>query len=282
MSFSQKQIAITIGGHNLSGLRASVIVEGSGSMVGCNAVGAIYGLTLSTMNALTIINVLPNYTSETPISISAGDSSTGVQLIFSGQVLWAAMDGQNQPNVCLRFMANGNGAPNAKTIEPTSYKGKTPASQILQKLSGQAGLSFENNGIKAILNSPYFPGSVGHQIRQCCHHAGVEHIIEKGVLAVWNPGDSRQTGGGVLISPATGMVGYPTFTQNGLVVKSVFRPELGFANQFTVQSDYTPACGTWITTHITHEIECLMPHGQWFTVVEAMTPAPNQVPPTHY
>jgi hypothetical protein len=278
MSFSQKQISVTIGGHTLSNLRMSVIVEGAGGMAGATAVGAIYGLTLSTMNALTVITYNPNYVSQKPISVSAGDSATGVQLIFSGTVWWAAMDGQNQPNVCFRFHATGNGAPNAMTTEPTSFKGKVPVTQMLQKLSGKAGLSFENSGISAMLNNPYFPGSVGHQIRQICQHAGVEHIIEKGVLAVWNPGQGRQTGGGVVISPQTGMVGYPTFTQAGLVVKSKFRPELGFAQIFTVQSDYQPACGSWINTHITHEIECLMPNGQWFTVVEGQSPGGEAAP----
>jgi hypothetical protein len=58
-------------------------------------------------------------------------------------------------------------------------------------------------------------------IRNLAEDAGFEWIMDKGVLAITLPGQARVP---VLISPQTGMVGYPTFVSPNIVVKALFNP----------------------------------------------------------
>jgi hypothetical protein len=61
-------------------------------------------------------------------------------------------------------------------------------------------------------------------------------------LAITPPGPAR-AGDPVLISPQTGMVGYPTFVSPNIVVKALFNPNVKYQGLIQVQSELTPACG---------------------------------------
>lgn len=65
------------------------------------------------------------------------------------------------------------------------------------------------------------------------------------------------------------MVGYPAFTQSGIIVATLFVPTLKRGGQITVQSDLAPACGTWWINNLTYDLESMVPGGKWFAVIEA-------------
>ena len=63
------------------------------------------------------------------------------------------------------------------------------------------------------------------------------------------------------------MVGYPIFVSNNLVVRSVFNPNIKYQGFIKIQSDLTPANGTWKVGKIEYELESKVPHGKWFNVM---------------
>ena len=79
----------------------------------------------------------------------------------------------------------------------------------------------------------------------------------------------------MLISPQTGMRGYPAFNQNAVVVTALFNPAVKPYGNIQIQSDITPACGTWKVNRLTYELESLTPHGRWFMTVEAVSTQPS-------
>lgn len=93
-------------------------------------------------------------------------------------------------------------------------------------------------------------------------HAGIEHIIENNTLAIWPTGHARQ-GDAIMISPETGMIGYPIFNQPSITVSTIFNPAIKYGGKMQVQSNLTPACGLWSINMVDLELDSMMPHGKW-------------------
>jgi hypothetical protein len=131
------------------------------------------------------------------------------------------------------------------------------------------GLNFENNGVQVQLSNPYLSGTARTQAQTVAQHAGIEWIIDNGTLAIWYPGQAR---GGVapLISPSTGMVGYPAYTSQGILVRSIYNPSIGYGHKIEVVSDLQDACGEWVINSLSYDLESMVPHGKWFATMEAV------------
>ncbi|MGA1801484.1 phage tail fiber protein [Rhizobium sp. HT1-10] len=93
--------------------------------------------------------------------------------------------------------------------------------------------------------------------------------INQTFMAIIPPDKPRQ-GRATLISPETGMVGYPAFNQNNVLVAAIFNPSLLYGGEIEVKSDLTPACGKWKVIRLEYELESLVPKGKWFMKIEAV------------
>jgi hypothetical protein len=274
LAFTQKllsyQITFASGGTlNLSGLRSTCEMKNAGTPSGAEADIVIYGMTLSSMNELTVIGATQMYqVNKNTISIQAGDER-GMSLIFTGTILQAFVDAQAMPEVCFRITAIAGAFENVMKSKPSSFQGSADVAQIAEHLAKKMGLSFENSGVKVKLSNPYSSGSYRTQMLELAEHAGIQWTIDRGTLAIWNPGQSRK-GGGALISPKTGMVGYPAHAQPGVIFACLFQPPpaLQFGSSFTLESDLTPASGQWTVQNLTYLLESITHHGKWFCIVE--------------
>jgi hypothetical protein len=236
---------------------------------------AIYGLPLETMNQLSTVGTQTDFIDKNTISVSAGDSASSLTLVYSGLINDAYVDANNQPQVCFRIRAVPGGSYYAvQPVTPISLQGSQDVAQMLSKIAGQMELSFENNGVNVKMSNPYYSGSPWGQAVAIARHANVEMVVDRGVLAISPHGQPRTTGGIPLISAATGMIGYPAFRQSVIMVKSLFNPATQILGQIQVQSTLTPANGTWMVFHMIHDLECAMPHGRWFSVMEAQKGSP--------
>jgi hypothetical protein len=149
---------------------------------------------------------------------------------------------------------------NVKPQVPLSFQGPTPASTIAQKLAGYLGMTPENNGVNAVLTNPYYASDAVSKIRMLAEHAGFDWIMDRGVLAITPPGQAR-AGDPVLISPQTGMSGYPEFVSPNVVVKALFNPNVRYLGLIQVQSELTPACGIWKVIKLDLDLESKVPQG---------------------
>jgi hypothetical protein len=270
LAFTQKlmQASISLGGsaNTFSGLRMSATIEAQGAtengLTG-NMELAIWGMPLSLMNQLTTLGA--NYTAkmQEQVELSAGDSD-GMFLVFVGDIIRAYVDAQNMPLVAFRLYATSGGPTwSMKPVPPISLSGPQDVAQMLQRLAKQMGMTLENNGVNVKLRNPYYGGSPWQQASQIARHAGINMIADRNTLAIM-PGGQARKGDVVLVSPQTGMVGYPMFEQASLIVKCEFNPNINPMGQIQVKSDLTPACGKWNINKTTYELECFMPHGRWF------------------
>ena len=85
-------------------------------------------------------------------------------------------------------------------------------------------------------------------------------------------GGSRN-GSAPIVSPQTGMIGYPAYTAYGIMLKTIFNPSIGFGQQIQVQSSLQPACGNWAVYGLDHALDEEMPdNGLWESDILAYNP----------
>ena len=284
MSFVQRilEASITLasgnfaGGGNsltLSGLRMSAIIEASGGPSSSTLELTIYGMTLSQMNQLSTVGSQLYQQNQNHITLKAGDAQAGMATAFKGDIFNAFVDAQQMPNVCLRISAKPGASTDVQPTTPTSVKGTSDVATVMKQLAQKGGWALENNGVNVKLNNMYLAGAIGQQMRTLARHAGIEFFFDHTTsnAVITPPGQARQGSSTPLISPQTGMIGYPCFNQAQVIVRVIFNQSIQFYGKVTIQSDLTAACGSFTVFHVVHELECEVPRGKWFSVLSAFS-----------
>lgn len=226
----------------------------------------IHGLTPSLLHQLSSLNQTTMATRKNTIIISAGDDVSGMATVFQGQIMIGQIMLNTAPDTALMVLAQAGAFAAVQTVPPSSYPGSADAAVIMSNLAHLAGLNFENNGVSVQLATPYYPGSPLEQIRRCAQAAGIEYVVDDKVLAIFPVGGARGTQI-PLISPATGMVGYPNYSTSvyGIELTTLFNPLIRPGGKVQVQSGLEVASGMWQVFNVQHELESEDPGGQWFT-----------------
>lgn len=256
----------------LTGYRTSVHVTKAGGASMGEAHLSIYGMSLQLMNQLSTLGRTPVIIGRNLVSISAGDAN-GLSLIFQGTINQAFTDLGSAPDGRFDVDAYSLLFQAVQSIPPTSTRGSTDVALIMQNLSTQMGLRFENNGVTDIIPPIYLAGSAKSQAEELVKLAQIEwNQGDNGTVAIW-PKNGSRNGAIPLISPQTGLVGYPYPSGGGLLgLKTLFNPAINFGSQIRVQSSITPACGVWTICQLEHALESEMPGGQWFTSLTGTPP----------
>jgi hypothetical protein len=169
--------------------------------------------------------------------VEAGDDQSGLTMIFGGQILKAMPTFNQQPDVSLFVVGVSSRILQLKPVPPNTFDGTTDAARSPQTIIKPAGLTLENNGVDVKLRSPYFPGATWDQIRSLCRAADCffAHDLGQERLRDLAPDDHRQ-GEPVVISPTTGMIGYPRIHLASIKVRTLFNPSLVVGPRFKVES----------------------------------------------
>ena len=273
VSFSLAQGSFGDGGGNTanaSGYRVVCHIVNVGGAQQSNMELAIYGLPLAMMNQLTTFGTNYQQVYKNGITVSAGDADSGMSVVFQGNIFQAWVDGQSMPNVCLRVVATPGSFYSAMPQTPLSYSGATQATTVAKAIAGYMGLTLEDNGVTTVLTNPYYASDAFSMITDLAEHAGFDWTIDKTVLAITPKGKAR-AGDPPLISAETGMEGYPLFVSNTVVLKTLFNPNIKYQGLVNVQSDLTPANGSWKVIKIEYHLESKVPHGKWGSVLTCVT-----------
>lgn len=273
----------------LSKFRASTRVQNSGAAAGATASVQVWGMSRSLMNQLSTLGMVFNLVERNTLTILAGDRETGMSTVFVGTIMAAYADYGSQPNVPFLFQCNAGLIDAVAPAPASSFTGATDVATIMAGLARAMNLSFENNGVTAQLRSPYFSGNLKTQMQACAQHAGINAEIIGTTLAIWPKGGNRDTQIIPVIAPPPigTMIGYPSFTQNGIMLNNLFTPKVSFGGLVEVQSSVLdsatesrsadaktllPANGQWSVYKLDHFLDTNMPGGQWMSAIHAFNP----------
>ena len=242
----------------------------------------IWGMTLSDMNAASRAGLVFNSGQKNTVTLQAGDAISGITTIavYAGYIIQAYPDLKSQPDTSFFIQAAPAYISQLKPVPVTSFPGQVPAATAFGALAKAAGLTLQNNGVAAVLQSPYFHGTAWSQILSAVRAVDCFGVIDgvNNVLAVW-PKNGSRGGGPIQVNANTGMVGYPSFQKLQLRVTTLFNPQLTPGKQIQVYAaasdaagklvPLTAANGLFTITGVQHDLSAQIPKGPWFSSILA-------------
>lgn len=277
-SFSKKSIEIQIilnagdfGGGNAKTIRGLVCqadIEKPGGAEKNSARVKIWGLPYADMEKLTMLAFKPLEAQKNLISICAGAAGGPLDRVFAGEISAAFADFNQVPDVVMQIEAASGFYPQRLAAPPLSVNGEAKAAELIEQQARTAGYAFKNEGVTASVKNAVFNGSPLQKAASIAKQTGVEMLIDDGQIIIMPPGGVR-AGAVPLLSAKSGMIGYPTFNNEGISCKCLYRPDLALGALFKVESIVPRASGTWKVTKLSHSLAAYQSsQGPWETSVE--------------
>lgn len=279
-SFSLKTIQLTVvlgkgtfseGGNTkiIEGLACDVSVIKPGLPEKNSATVKIWGLKYEDMAQLTMLAFKPLESQHNLISIKAGENDNSLALVFQGEITSAFADFNAAPDVCMHFEADSGSYPQQIASPVVTVKGSAQAEKLFAQFASEAGYTFKNEGVTSSVKNAWFPGSPIDKMTKLARDVGCELIIDDGAVTIMPMGKARE-GNAVLLTRDTGLIGYPTFNQDGISCRCIFNPNLIYGGLIKVESIVPRASGVWRITKLTHNITAYIPGGgNWESQIEA-------------
>lgn len=280
-SFAEKtiQVAVILGKGNFSeggntkiieGLACDVSVTKPGLPEKNSATVKIWGLKKEDMGELTMLAFRPLESHHNIISIKAGKQGGALSLVFQGEITSAFADFNAAPDVRMQFEADTGNYPQQIASPVATVKGEVKVDRLFAQFAQAAGYAYRNEGVTASVKNAWFPGSPMDKMIKLARDIGCELIIDDSTVVVLPAGRAR-SGNAVLLTKDTGMIGYPTFSQDGISCRCIYNPDLTYGGLIKVESIVPRASGVWRITKLTHNITAYIPGGgNWESQIEAV------------
>jgi hypothetical protein len=155
----------------------------------------------------------------------------------------------------------------ATPIAAQSQPGAQPAEVLIANVCSAAGLIFNNSaGAHGVLNGQNTYGSAIDQIARIATAAKFNWKKDSNTISIWPQGGTIDD---VVIDvgPSTDpeMVGYPGYWEAGLIVTSLYNPQVQIGRQMNVTSSIPKANGLWQIVQVQHNLSTMISKGPWFT-----------------
>ena len=283
--FSVKTVRITIqlrkgefdGGGNtviIEGLPVSVTVTKQGGEAKNKASVTVDNLKLETATQLTTLAFKRLETYNNVIQIDAGSQGAELSTIFIGEIT-SAVPVMGDNKLSLKIEALAGYYPALIPSTPTSVQENTTVEKLMKQFADEAGYSFENKGITASVANSVFVGSPIAKAKTLARQADVDLLIDDNKFTI-QPFEAPKEGQIPLLSKGTGLIGYPSFSNEGINCKSVFNDKLKVGSYFKLESVLPHASGEWQITKVEHRLEAYTPNsGTWESDVTGVLPGGN-------
>jgi len=251
----------------IEGLATSVDIRKAGLPEKNTASVTIANLSMADMERLTFLAFRPLQSRKNKIMIEAGNKGEELAMAFKGDITSAFPDFSSAPDVEFKIEAMTCGWSLRKAESPTSVNGEATVESLIRQFSADAGFSFVNNGITASVRNATYNGSPVQKAQQCASEVGIELLMDDETWTIQPWGTPR--GDAVLLNPECGLIGYPSFTSEGISCKCFFNSRLSLGGQVKIESIVPRATGYWKITNLSHSLNAYK-DGEWSSTLDAM------------
>jgi hypothetical protein len=276
-SFTQKIIELKFvlsegdfgGGNTLTirGLNTTVSVDKPGPPDKNSAKITIIGLTYDHMSELTTLNFKPDELQKNLVTISAGTEET-MTVIFEGEITQASPDMNSVPDVKMQIEAESGAYPQRIAEAPMSVQGSAQVADLIKKEASAIGYTFKNENCTASVKNSVFEGSPFEKILKMANEVGAGIFIDDREIILLPDNDTPREGEAVLLNKDSGLIGYPTFSQDGIQCKCLFNPDLKQGGLIKVETIVPKASGSWKITKLSHNLSSCT-DGPWQSEIDA-------------
>lgn len=241
----------------------------------------LYGMLQQDMNSLSVLRgpvSSPAALSFSTVLLEANAGDGNWVTIFSGNIIEAGPEYRGMPEVFFHCQAITNGY--VQGLAPTdalSYPDGAQVHDVAGTIADSMGLILQNHGVSASVQpGSYFPGAPKDQLERLHQNSGqFDWATDPTTLAIVPTNQPRTQKAGIVLTPDSGLIGYPTIESLGIGVVALFNPLFLISSQFTIaDSDVVGANGDWIPYRVQHQLDSLKFGGQWFTSMQCIQVAP--------
>lgn len=282
MAFTKKELKITISlaegtftnGENtviLPDVPMRVTVDKTGGTELPKMTAEISNLSLNLMQRLTVLSFRQLQTYNNVLKVEAGEGGKTPDLVFQGEITSAVPDFNDDGTATFHIEAASGFYPLQMGTAPVSVDTDTTIEYLFKQFADEAGYTLENNGVTGSVSNCVFTGSPIQKARQLAKQTGVDLLIDNNTLVILpSYEDSREGGTVPLLSKDSGLLGYPSFSNDGISARCLFIPQLQIGGLVKIESIVPKATGVWRVTKLSHTLEANMSTGgEWSTDLDA-------------
>lgn len=197
------------------------------------------------------------------LKVSVGRVSTGLSLLYIGQVLLA--DVLQPPDIGIVFRAIAN---NAQTgaIQNVQYAASAPLSDIAKGIAASGGWQLNNQCTDKTISNFSYLGTPIDGVSELNNMGNTQACVDNNTLIVVDANKSL-SGAPYLLKMETGMVGIPQVTDMGVTVKMMYNSQINIGGSVTVKSEINKAAnGTYKIIQVHYEMAS-RDQPFWYTLV---------------
>ena len=242
----------------------------TGGFTGALATIKIYGLKMAYMSILAGRGVqLDSNRQQFLIRLDVNNVE-----VFLGFANWCYIDANAQPEMALVVQAAAQGEINLMTIPDTHINNKTTVADAARKITANTNMVI-NDYTNYTLPSVYTTGSVGSQLIQLMQatlkvYPKFQYSLNYSYLDLFTL-DNALDYEIINISKDTGMIGYPSFTQTGISLTTLFNPKFSLQRIINLKSDLPNISGKYqIIDGCTANLSTVIDNGPWTSTIACM------------
>lgn len=263
----------------VEGLRTGCIINyGNGSIMPTAEI-TIYNLAMDKVEKLMRVRWQDMRSLMNIVRVEAGNQGEELALVFEGNITFAHPVMQGAPNIALKIQSQAAQWEAMKPITPSSFEGLQSVVTMIETIAKEMKYIFENNDVSPDLKleNMTVTGTGTDKIRTICAAAGIDVYIEQGLIAITPQGEPRKIKIPV-ISPNTGLIGYPTPTMQGVDFRCMYDPMVKFGGIVKIKDSQLKVCnGEWRAFGVSLNLESEVPSGNWHIDVKASHRTDNNV-----
>lgn len=250
----------------ITDVKALAKVSYSGNYGGYQADVTLFGLGLELITILSSRGI--GFATDLKVNIGMNIYANDTQ-IFSGMIFssYANMNSIPESGLVINAFAGLDIA--RKSTKAYTFNGTTSLQNILKSICTPFGYEIITYGLDGLQGTnPHFEGSPLEQVRQVCFHFDLLMAINGTTITLWKRSNGINTIK-ALVSPDNGMIGYPVFTQSGIMYQTQFSPYLTAGQQVEIQTSLPNASGVYTNFAVDHYLSSWVKDGPWITMGQA-------------
>lgn len=248
---------------SISEARATVSFQSAGNLFGTQINVSIFGLGIEMLAALSskAMGLFGSDTERISMKVFVGETA-----IFAGYMTSSIANMNAIPNAALMITATANADLQNKPASPFSFNGATPVPDIINAICNAAGYKAYITGLEGlVVTNPHYEGSIFTQLESLCNDVNVAMSVAPPSISFW-PQDSTRDDVMPFISPEYGLIGYPIFSNGGLMFQTQFSTLLTTGRNVQIETSLPHASGVYKLTSVNHELSSWMNDGPWHSI----------------
>ena len=255
-------------------LRVTASIQSGNGSPHASAQIMIYNLSQETINRISKLKWGVNSKIDNKLNYiqleASNDGGNTYAVIYAGTITYAVPNFGSTPDVILVIDSISGFNHQLIPVPPVSFNGEVDVAFAIEQICKRMNMQFENNGVSVKLSNPYLPQTALQQVKELCKAANIDLAIEMSTVAIMSKGSGREVDK-LIISPTTGLEGYPTPSITGVSFRCLFDPKMRFKGLIEIKDSIIELCnGEWVVNGVTHFLESEVSGGRWFSEVQGI------------